>query len=52
MPNFTRSAAAHFGRNVGVGRELAERIARRQREQHEQNEADAEQARESDESGV
>ena len=46
---FRPQRQAHFGRNVRIGRQLAERIARRQRKQHEKNEADAQQAGESDE---
>ena len=47
-PEFHPQRRADFGRNVGVGGEFAERVARRQRQQDEQNEADAEQAGEGD----
>ena len=40
--------AAHLGRDVRVGREFLERVARRQRQHREQDEADAEQARDRD----
>ena len=39
---------AHLGRHVRVGRELLERVARRQRQHREQHDADPEQARDRD----
>ncbi len=47
-PEFHPQRRPDLGRNIGVGGEFAERIARRQRQQHKKNEADAEQAGKSD----
>ncbi len=47
-PEFRPQRLPHFGRDIAVGGEFAERISRRQRQQHKENQADAEQAGKSD----
>jgi hypothetical protein len=38
----------HFGRHVRIGRQLLERVARRERQDREQDDTDAENARDGD----
>ena len=44
-----RRFGAHLGRDVGVGRELLERVPGREREDREEDDADPDEARDRDE---